>query len=170
MFGPGGARGALCAGDGLQPGHSRTAVTRYCFARPGTRPGLDRKTRSLINAGDAYCANQAQSAQGACRRGRWPTACSIRGDSARPSLHTAVYAALPCGVEAFTAAGGGARAPGQQQAMNIGSLASVPWAHPWPRALRVPVIRSRYTNRSHDQTANVGDRARLAMLHPASMS
>jgi len=77
-------------------------VTRYCFGDVWTREGLDRKTRSLITLAALTALtkpNQLKThVRGALANGA--TATEIR----EVLLHTAVYAGIPAGVEAFNAA------------------------------------------------------------------
>jgi 4-carboxymuconolactone decarboxylase len=101
MFGPGGAeeRYAL-ATDFNRP--LEDVVTRYCFGETWSRPGLDRRTRSLVTlaALTALCRpNQIKvHVAGALANG-----CSVE-EIRETLLHTMVYAGIPCGVEAFQAA------------------------------------------------------------------
>ena len=101
MFGPGGAEDRLAqATDFTRP--LEEVVTRYCFGETWNRPGLDRKTRSLLTlaALTALCKpNQIRvHVAGALANGA--TVEEIR----ETLLHTMVYAGVPCGVEAFNAA------------------------------------------------------------------
>jgi 4-carboxymuconolactone decarboxylase len=77
-------------------------VTRYCFGDTWSRPGLDRKTRSLITLAALTALvrpNQIRAhVRGALANGATPE--EIR----EVLLHTVVYAGVPAGVEAFTAA------------------------------------------------------------------
>ena len=77
-------------------------VTRYCFGDTWSRPGLDRKTRSLITLAALTAMvrpNQVRvHVRGALANGATPE--EIR----EVLLHTVVYAGVPAGVEAFTAA------------------------------------------------------------------
>jgi 4-carboxymuconolactone decarboxylase len=77
-------------------------VTRYCFGDTWSRPGLDRKTRSLITLAALTAMvrpNQVRvHVRGALANGATPE--EIR----EVLLHTAVYAGVPAGVEAFNAA------------------------------------------------------------------
>lgn len=101
MFGPAGAEERLAqATDFNRP--LEEVVTRYCFGETWTRPGLDRKTRSLITlaALTALCRpNQIKAhVVGALANG-----CSVE-EIRETFLHTMVYSGVPCGVEAFNAA------------------------------------------------------------------
>jgi 4-carboxymuconolactone decarboxylase len=77
-------------------------VTQWCFGDVWQRPGLDRKTRSMITlaALTALCRpNQIKPhVEGALANG-------VSVEEIREIiLHTAVYAGVPTGVEAVTAA------------------------------------------------------------------
>jgi 4-carboxymuconolactone decarboxylase len=101
MFGPGGAEERYAqATDFNRP--FEDAVTRHCFGETWTRPGLDRKTRSLITLATLTALTKPNQLKvhvaGALANG-----CSIE-EIRETILHTAVYAGVPCGVEAFTAA------------------------------------------------------------------
>jgi 4-carboxymuconolactone decarboxylase len=101
MFGPGGAEERSAqATDFNRP--FEDAVTRYCFGETWTRTGLDRKTRSLITLA-ALTALTKPNQLKAHVAGALANGCSI--DEIRETLlHTAVYAGVPAGVEAFNAA------------------------------------------------------------------
>ncbi len=77
-------------------------VTRYCFGETWTRPGLDRKTRSLITLAALTALSKPNQIKvhvaGALANG-----CSVL-EIRETLLHTMVYAGVPCGVEAFNAA------------------------------------------------------------------
>ena len=101
MFGPAGAEDRVAAAtDFNRP--FEDAVTRYCFGDTWSRPGLDRKTRSMITLAALTALvrpNQLKvHVRGALANGVSPE--EIR----EILLHTAVYAGIPAGVEAFTAA------------------------------------------------------------------
>jgi 4-carboxymuconolactone decarboxylase len=101
MFGVAGAEQRLAqATDFNHP--FEELVTRYCFGDVWTRPGLDRKTRSLITLAALVALtkpNQLKAhVRGALANGATPE--EIR----EVLLHTAIYAGIPCGVEAFNAA------------------------------------------------------------------
>jgi 4-carboxymuconolactone decarboxylase len=101
MFGPSGAEERYArATDFNRP--FEDMVTRYCFGDIWTRPGLDRKTRSLITLAALTALTKPNQLQvhvaGALANG-----CSIE-EIRETILHTAVYAGVPCGVEAFNAA------------------------------------------------------------------
>jgi 4-carboxymuconolactone decarboxylase len=101
MFGPGGAEQRYAqATDFNRP--FEDMVTRYCFGDTWTRPGLDRKTRSLITLATLTALTKPNQLKvhvdGALANG-----CSVE-EIRETILHTAAYAGVPCGVEAFTAA------------------------------------------------------------------
>jgi 4-carboxymuconolactone decarboxylase len=101
MFGPAGAEERYAqATDFNRP--LEEIVTRYCFGETWTRPGLDRRTRSLITlaALTALCRpNQIRAhVAGALANG-----CSVE-EIRETLLHTMVYAGVPSAVEAFNAA------------------------------------------------------------------
>jgi 4-carboxymuconolactone decarboxylase len=101
MFGPAGAEERYAqATDFNRP--LEDVVTRYCFGETWSRPGLDRRTRSLVTlaALTAMCRpNQIKvHVAGALANG-----CSVE-EIRETLLHTMVYAGIPCGVEAFQAA------------------------------------------------------------------
>jgi 4-carboxymuconolactone decarboxylase len=102
MFGPGGAEERYAqATDFNRP--FEEVVTRYCFGDTWSRPGLDRKTRSLITLAALTAMvrpNQLKNhVRGALANG------ATREEIQEVLLHTVVYAGVPAGVEAFTAAG-----------------------------------------------------------------
>jgi 4-carboxymuconolactone decarboxylase len=78
-------------------------VTRHCFGETWSRPGLDRKTRSLVTLAILTALvrpNQLRGhVRGALANGATPE--EIR----EVLLHTVDYAGIPAGVEAFGAAG-----------------------------------------------------------------
>ncbi len=101
MFGRAGAEDRIeAATDFNRP--FEDVVTRYCFGETWARPGLDRRTRSMITLAALTALvrpNQLKvHVRGALANGVTP-------DEIREILlHTAVYAGIPAGVEAFTAA------------------------------------------------------------------
>lgn len=102
MFGPGGAEERYAqATDFNRP--FEDVVTQYCFGDTWSRPGLDRKTRSLITLAALTAMvrpNQLKvHVRGALANGATPE--EIR----EVLLHVAVYSGVPSGVEAFNAAG-----------------------------------------------------------------
>ena len=101
MFGAAGAEERMAqATDFNRP--FEELVTRYCFGDVWGRPGLDRKTRSLITLAALTALTKPNQlkvhVRGALANGA--TAEEIR----EVLLHTSVYAGIPCGVEAFNAA------------------------------------------------------------------
>jgi 4-carboxymuconolactone decarboxylase len=101
MFGAAGAEQRMAqATDFNRP--FEELVTRYCFGDVWTRPGLDRKTRSLITLAALTALTKPNQlkvhVRGALANGA--SADEIR----EVLLHTSVYAGIPCGVEAFNAA------------------------------------------------------------------
>jgi 4-carboxymuconolactone decarboxylase len=101
MFGAGGAEERYAAATDFNRPFEEV-VTRYCFGDTWSRPGLDRKTRSLITLAALTAMvrpNQLRvHVRGALANGA--TAEEIR----EVLLHTTVYAGVPAGVEAFNAA------------------------------------------------------------------
>ena len=101
MFGPGGAEERVAAATPFNRPFE-DVVTRYCFGETWSRPGLDRKTRSMITLAALTAMvrpNQLKvHVRGALQNGVTPE--EIR----EILLHTVVYAGVPAGVEAFTAA------------------------------------------------------------------
>ncbi len=101
MFGPAGAEERVAAAtDFNRP--FEDLVTRYCFGDTWSRAGLDRRTRSMITLAALTALvrpNQLKvHVRGALANG--VTAEEIR----EILLHTAIYAGIPAGVEAFAAA------------------------------------------------------------------
>jgi 4-carboxymuconolactone decarboxylase len=101
MFGAAGAEQRMAqATDFNRP--FEELVTRYCFGDVWARPGLDRKTRSLITLA-ALTALTKPNQLKVHVRGALANGASV--DEIREVLlHTSVYAGIPCGVEAFNAA------------------------------------------------------------------
>ena len=79
------------------------AVTRYCFGDTWSRPGLDRRTRSMITLAALTAMVRPNQLKVHVR------AALVNGVTAQEIseilMHTAVYAGIPAGVEAFAAAG-----------------------------------------------------------------
>ncbi len=102
MFGPAGAEQRFAAATDFNRPFEEV-VTRYCFGDTWSRPGLDRKTRSLITLAALTAMvrpNQLRvHVRGALANG------ATREEIREVLLHTVVYAGVPAGVEAFTAAG-----------------------------------------------------------------
>jgi 4-carboxymuconolactone decarboxylase len=101
MFGPAGAEDRYAAATDFNRPFEEV-VTRYCFGDTWSRPGLDRKTRSLVTLAALTALvrpNQLRvHVRGALANGATPE--EIR----EVLLHTTVYAGVPAGVEAFNAA------------------------------------------------------------------
>lgn len=74
-------------------------VTEYCWGAIWTRPGLDRKTRSLLNLAMLTALNRGHEfklhVQGALNNG------VTRNEIMETLLQATVYAGVPAGVEAF---------------------------------------------------------------------
>jgi 4-carboxymuconolactone decarboxylase len=101
MFGPAGAEERYAqATDFNRP--FEDMVTRHCFGDTWTRPGLDRKTRSLITLA-ALTALAKPNQLKVHVAGALANGCSVE-EIRETLLHTAVYAGVPSGVEAFNAA------------------------------------------------------------------
>jgi 4-carboxymuconolactone decarboxylase len=102
MFGSAGAEDRYAQATDLNRPFE-DVVTRYCFGETWSRPGLDRKTRSMITLAALTALvrpNQLKvHVRGALANGVTPE--EIR----EILLHTVVYAGVPAGVEAFGAAG-----------------------------------------------------------------
>jgi 4-carboxymuconolactone decarboxylase len=101
MFGPGGAEERLAAATDFNRPFEEL-VTRYCFGDTWSRPGLDRRTRSMITLAALTAMvrpNQLKAhVRGALQNG------VTREEIREILLHTSVYAGIPAGVEAFNAA------------------------------------------------------------------
>lgn len=77
-------------------------VTEHCWGVAWTRPGLDRRTRSLVNL--AMLASNGQSAEVAVHtRGAFRNGCTME-EVQEVFIQVAVYAGTPAAVEAFRAA------------------------------------------------------------------
>lgn len=101
MFGPGGAEERYAqATDFNRP--LEEIVTRYCFGETWTRPGLDRKTRSLLTLAALMALSKPNQIK-AHVAGALANGCSVE-EIRETFLHTMAYAGIPCAVEAFTAA------------------------------------------------------------------
>ena len=77
-------------------------VTEYCWGKVWTRPGLDRKTRSLINIAMLTALNRphevALHVRGALNNG------CTRDDIKEVLLQTAIYCGVPAAVDSFRVA------------------------------------------------------------------
>lgn len=101
MFGPGGAEQKVeQATDFTRP--LEDMVTRYCFGEVWNRPGLDRKTRSLLTIAALTALarpNQIKvHVRGAIANG------ATKDEIREVILHTMIYAGVPAAVDGFTAA------------------------------------------------------------------
>ena len=101
MFGAAGAEQRLAqATDFNRP--FEELVTRYCFGDVWGRPGLDRKTRSLLTLAVLTALTKPNQlkvhVRGALANG------ATKEEIREVLLHTSVYAGIPAGVEAFNAA------------------------------------------------------------------
>ena len=101
MFGPAGADDKLAqATDFTRP--LEELVTRYCFGETWTRPGLDRRTRSMLTLAILTALGKPNQlrvhVRGAIANG------VTREEIREVLLHTIAYAGIPAGVEAFGAA------------------------------------------------------------------
>ncbi len=77
-------------------------VTEFCWGRVWTRPGLDRRTRSLLNLGMLTALNRMHEF-GVHVRGAVNNGCTI--DEIREVLlQTAVYCGVPAALESFRVA------------------------------------------------------------------
>jgi 4-carboxymuconolactone decarboxylase len=77
-------------------------VTEYCWGAIWTRPGLDRKSRSILNLGMLTALNRSHELKlhirGALNNGL------TRDEIREVFLQTAIYCGVPAGVEAFRCA------------------------------------------------------------------
>jgi 4-carboxymuconolactone decarboxylase len=90
-------RSLAAASDFMRP--MQEFVTEYCWGAIWTRPGLDRRTRSLINLGMLTALGKGHELEvhvrGALRNG--VTEAEIK----ETLLQAAVYCGVPAGIEAF---------------------------------------------------------------------
>ncbi|MBO0713960.1 MAG: carboxymuconolactone decarboxylase family protein [Acidimicrobiales bacterium] len=77
-------------------------VTEYCWGAVWSRPGLDRRTRSLLNIGMLTVLNRPQELQSHVR-GALNNGCT-RAEIQEALLQAAVYAGMPAGIDAFRSA------------------------------------------------------------------
>ena len=77
-------------------------VTEFCWGAVWTRPGLDRRTRSLINLAMLTALNRSQEL-GAHVRGAIRNGCSEE-EIQEALLQAAIYCGMPAGLEAFRVA------------------------------------------------------------------
>ena len=101
MFGAAGAEQAIAkATDFMKP--MQELATRYCFGEIWGRPGLDRRTRSMITMALLVALGKPNQlklhVKGAIANG-------VTKDEIREVLlHSMIYAGVPAGVEAHTVA------------------------------------------------------------------
>ena len=101
MFGPAGAEEKLARATDLNRPFEEL-VTKYCFGEVWAQPDLDRRTRSLVTLGILAALGKPNEFKvhvlGAINNG-------VTVDQIRAVImHTAVYAGIPAGVGAFSAA------------------------------------------------------------------
>lgn len=77
-------------------------VTESCWGYAWTRPGLSRKTRSMLNLAMLTALDKQEELRGHVR-GALRNGCT-REEIAEVLLHATVYAGTPCGVAAFRTA------------------------------------------------------------------
>ena len=101
MFGPAGAEQAIAAAsDFMRP--MQELATKYCFGEVWGRPGLDRRTRSMLTMALMVALGKPNQlklhVKGAITNG-------VTKDEIREVLlHSMIYAGVPAGVEAHTVA------------------------------------------------------------------
>ena len=98
MFGPAGADAQIeAATDFLAP--MQDLVTRYCFGDVWTRPGLERKTRSLLTLSMLVVLGRPNQlkvhVRGALANG------ASEEEIRETLLHAMIYAGVPASVDAF---------------------------------------------------------------------
>ncbi len=74
-------------------------VTEYCWGYAWTRPGLDRKTRSMLNLALLTSLGKMTELKGHTR-GAIENGCT-KEEIMEVLLHTTIYAGVPAGVDAF---------------------------------------------------------------------
>ncbi len=74
-------------------------VTEYCWGYAWTRPGLERKTRSMLNLAILTTLGKMTELKGHVR-GAIQNGCT-KEEIMEVLLHTTVYAGIPAGVDAF---------------------------------------------------------------------
>ncbi len=74
-------------------------VTEYCWGYAWTRPGLDKKTRSMLNLAILTTLGKMTELKGHVR-GAIQNGCT-RDEIMEVLLHTTVYTGIPAGVDAF---------------------------------------------------------------------
>ena len=93
-------RSLAAASDFMRP--MQEFVTEYCWGAIWTRPGLDRRTRSLINLGMLTALNRSHEL-GVHVRGAITNGCSKR-EIQEALLQATIYCGVPAGMEAFRVA------------------------------------------------------------------
>jgi len=90
-------RSLAAASDFMRP--MQEFVTEYCWGAIWTRPGLDRRTRSLINLGMLTALGKGHELEvhvrGALKNG------VTEAEIQETLLQAAVYCGVPAGIEAF---------------------------------------------------------------------
>lgn len=93
-------RSIKSADDFMQP--FQELITEYCWGAIWTRPGLERKTRSLLNLAILTALNKPAElklhVRGALTNG------VTKDEIMEVLLHSTVYCGIPAGLEAFKAA------------------------------------------------------------------
>ena len=74
-------------------------VNEYCWGYAWTRPGLDRKTRSMLNLAILTTLGKMTELKGHTR-GAIENGCT-KEEIMEVLLHTTIYAGVPAGVDAF---------------------------------------------------------------------
>lgn len=77
-------------------------VTEYCWGEVWTRPGLDRRTRSLLNLGMLTALNRSHEL-GVHVRGALTNGCTVE-EIQEVLLQTAIYVGVPAALESFRVA------------------------------------------------------------------
>jgi 4-carboxymuconolactone decarboxylase len=88
------------ASDFMRP--MQELVTEYCWGAVWTRPGLDRRTRSLLNLGMLTALGKSHEL-GAHVRGALTNGCSEE-EIQEALLQASIYCGVPAGLEAFRVA------------------------------------------------------------------
>lgn len=77
-------------------------VTEYCWGEVWTRPGLDRRTRSLLNLGMLTALNRSHELA-VHVRGALTNGCTVE-EIQEALLQTAIYVGVPAALESFRVA------------------------------------------------------------------
>ncbi|NIR29057.1 MAG: gamma carboxymuconolactone decarboxylase [Gammaproteobacteria bacterium] len=77
-------------------------VTEYCWGYGWTRPGLDRKTRSLLNLAILTSLGKVKELK-AHTRGALRNGCTVE-EIRETLIHATIYCGIPAGVDAFRSA------------------------------------------------------------------